>query len=102
MIIYHPAARREYDRQVERLMKTPNTTRVVANFIDEIESAETAILDHPSGFPLVVAKARYRRFGPTRIYRFTLIYQIEGSDLYVLAVIHPAHRPRYWIRRRTS
>ena len=52
VIIYHPAARKEYDRQVARLMKRPFTTRVVANFIEEIESAEKAILSNPDRFPL--------------------------------------------------
>jgi hypothetical protein len=100
VVIYHPAARREYDRQVARLMKTPFTTQVVANFIDEIESAERAILHHPDRFPLVRGLAQYRRFGPTKIYRFTLIYQQTGSNFYILAVAHPARRPRYWIKRR--
>jgi hypothetical protein len=100
MILYHPAARREYDRQVARLMKNPFTTRVVANFIEEIETAERAILRDPDRFPLVSGLTQYRRFGPTKIYRFNVIDQIAGSDLHVLAVAHPARRPRYWIKRR--
>ena len=28
--------------------------------------------------------------------------QIVGSDLHILAVAHPARRPRYWIKRRIS
>jgi plasmid stabilization system protein ParE len=102
MIVYHPAARREYDRQVVHLMKTPFTTRVVANFIEEIESAEKDILRNPDRFPMVSGQIQYRRFGPTRIYRFSVIYQTDGSDLYILAIAHPARRPRYWIKRRIS
>ena len=100
MIFYHPSARREYDRQVARLMKNPFTTRVVANFIEEIEAAEKAILRDPVRFPVVRGKSQYRRFGPTKIYRFNLIYEIAGSNLHVLAVAHPARRPLYWIKRR--
>jgi len=81
-------------------MKTPFTVRVVANFIEEIESAEKAILRNPNGFPFVYGKTLYRRFGPTKIYRFTVIYQSAGNDLYILAIAHPARRPGYWIRRR--
>ena len=102
MILYHPAARREYDRQVARLMKNPFTTRVVANFIEEIESAEKAILHDLERFPIVRGKNQYRRFGPTKIYRFNVIYEIVGSDLHILAVAHPSRRPRYWIKRRIS
>ena len=100
VLLYHPAARREYDRQVARLMKNPFTTRVVANFIEEIESAEKAILRDPDRFPKVLGESQYYRFGPTKIYRFNVIYQIVSSDLHILAVAHPARRPRYWIKRR--
>ena len=102
MILYHPAARREYDRQVARLMRNPFTTRVVANFIEEIESAERAIARSPHRYSLVKGHSEYRRFGPTKIYRFNVIYEIVGSDLHILAIAHPARRPRYWIRRRIS
>jgi hypothetical protein len=100
VILYHPSARREYDRQVARLMKSPFTTRVVANFIQEIESAEKAIPCDPERFPVVRGKSQYRRFGPTKIYRFIVIYQIADGDLHILAVAHPARRPFYWIKRR--
>jgi len=100
MILYHPAARREYDRQVTHLTKTPFTTRVVANFIEEIESAEKAILRDPDRFPVVSGTSQHRRFGPTKIYLFNVIYQLAGSDLHILAIAHPARRPRYWIKRR--
>jgi len=102
MILYHPAARREYDLQVALLMKRPFTTQVVANFIEEIEAAEKAILRDPERFALVRGKNQYRRFGPTKIYRFNVIYQVVGSDLHILAVAHPSRRPYYWIRRRIS
>ncbi len=100
VILYHPAARREYDRQIARLMINPFTTRVVANFIEEIESAERAILRDPKRFAVVRGKSEYRRFGPTKIYRFNVIYEIVGNDLHILAVAHPARRPFYWIKRR--
>jgi len=102
VILYHPAARREYDRQVARLLKNPFTTRVVANFIEEIELAEAAVLRNPHRYPLVKGHSEYRRFGPTKIYRFSVIYEIVGGDLHILAIAHPSRRPRYWIRRRIS
>ena len=102
MILYHPSARREYDLQVARLMKTPFTTRVVANFIEEIEAAEKALLRDPDRFPFVKGSTHYRRFGPTKIYRFNIIYQSVDSDFYILAVAHPARRPKYWAKRRIS
>jgi len=83
-------------------MRTPFTTRVVANFVEEIESAEKAILLNPDRFPLVRGQYHYRRFGPTKIYRFSVIYETIGCDLHILAVAHPARRPRYWIKRRIS
>jgi hypothetical protein len=51
---------------------------------------------------MVSGHAQYRRFGPTKIYRFNVIYEIVGSDLQILAVAHPARKPRYWIKRRIS
>jgi len=100
VIIYHPSARREYDHQIARLMKRPFTTQVVANFIEEIESAEKAILRNHDMFPIVGGQKLCRRFGPTKIYRFMVIYRLVGSDLHILAIAHPARRPRYWIKRR--
>ena len=100
VIIYHPAARKEYDRQVARLMKRPFTTRVVANFIEEIESAEKAILSNPDRFPLLRGKLGHRRFGPTKIYKFGIVYRTVGDDLHILAIAHPARKPHYWLRRR--
>ena len=100
MIIYHPAARREYDRQIAVLMRNPFTTRVVSNFIEEIESAEKAIHDDPRRFPVVCGENQYRRFGPTKIYRFILIYETMGKDIHIIALVHPSRRPRYWIKRR--
>lgn len=102
MIIYHPLARREYDRQVALLMRNPFTTRVVSNFIEEIESAEKSILRDPQRFHVIRGKNQYRRFGPTKIYRFLIIYEIVGSDIYIYAIVHPSRRPSYWIRRRIS
>ncbi len=100
VILYHPAARKEYDRQVARLMKRPFTTRVVANFIEEIEAAEKAILQDPDRHALVRGKNIFRRFGPTKIYHFSIIYRMVGDNLHVLAVTHPSRKPNYWIRRR--
>ena len=81
-------------------MKRPFTTQVVANFINEIESAERDILQNPDLFPIVQGQKLYRRFGPTKIYRFIVIYRFVGSDLHILAVAHPSRQPRYWLRRR--
>ena len=46
------AANREFNRWANFLFRRPYTTRVVAEFVDEIEDAFAKIRDHPDRYPL--------------------------------------------------
>ena len=68
-----------------------------AAFIDEIERAARALMEHPESGPVVrdpVRKKVIRRFP------YTLFYTVRPGEVRVLAVGHQKRRPFYWARRR--
>jgi plasmid stabilization system protein ParE len=72
--------------------------RAAARFSEELDEAESAILDHPHAWlPDDGGTRRYllRRFP------FSVVYRVEASRVVILAVAHARRRPGYW-RHRTS
>lgn len=93
------AANIEFIRWANFLYQRPYTTKVVAEFIDEIQDAFDKIRDHPERFPLV-GYSDYRKFGPTHKHHFNVIYVVRDNVTWIVAIAHPARRVRYWSRRR--
>jgi plasmid stabilization system protein ParE len=91
-------ANAEFNRWAHFLFHRPYTTRVVAEFVDEIEDALLKIQKHPERYPLE-GYSDYRKFGPTRKHHFKVIYTIRENRVWVVAIAHPARRLRYWSRR---
>jgi hypothetical protein len=72
------AANREFNRWANFLYRRPYTTRVVAEFVDEIEDAFEKIRDHPDRYPLE-GYSDYRKIGPTPKHHFKVIYVVRNG-----------------------
>jgi plasmid stabilization system protein ParE len=93
------AANIEFNRWADFLCHRPYTTKVVAEFVDEIQDAFEKIRDHPDRYPME-GYSDYRKFGPTRKHHFKVIYAVRDGVTWIVAVAHPARRMRYWARRK--
>jgi plasmid stabilization system protein ParE len=87
------AANIEFNRWADFLYHRPYTTKVVAEFIDEIQDAFEKIRDHPNRYPLE-GYSDYRRFGPTCKHHFKVIYTVRNGVIWIVAIAHPARRMR--------
>ena len=92
------AANIEFNRWANFLFRRPYTTKVVAEFVDEIEDALEKIRNHPGRYPLE-GYSDYRKFGPTSKHHFKVIYVVRDGVIWIVAIAHPARRMHYWARR---
>ena len=93
-IRFHELARRElfetrdyYDDLVYKLGE---------RFIIEVERCLNIIKNNPLAYPVIkqnVHKAVIIKFP------FSILYQIEKDNIYVLAVMHQKRKPKYWAER---
>ena len=66
-------------------------------FIAEFERTLNVLVAHPNlGAPW---RAATRRF-PLRRFPFSVIYQVKGEELRVIALAHQRRRPGYWSGRK--
>lgn len=97
MIRFRPAAARELTADVRYYNK--HYTGRGDRFGAAVERALFAIVESPSGFPLLyepdIRSAKVERF-PYRV-----VYVVIGDDIDVIAVAHAKRRPAYWRRRST-
>jgi len=98
-LIIHPAAQAEFDRKVAYFQKKGLLFNSAELFIDEIESALDAIPDQIGRSRMPGALA-YFRVGPTERFSFSIIYQVVGPEIHVVAIAAPERRPGFWKRRR--
>ena len=98
-LIVHPAAQKEFDRKVDYLRKNGLLLNAADLFVDEIERALDQIRNDP-GKSLMPGARNYYRVGPTERFSYSLIYQISGETIEVLAISAPQRRPGHWKRRR--
>jgi plasmid stabilization system protein ParE len=66
---------------------------------DEIDAVLALILRFPYAAPQSRRRAD-RRVAPLDRFPFTIVYQIAGDEIVVLALAHTSRRPGYWFRRR--
>lgn len=91
---YHPLARKElhdasdyYDRIDPQLGD---------DFLEEIEDCISRILRFPRAWTRLRVDVRRCR---THRFPYSLIYQLEGERVYILAVMHSSRKPNYWVDR---
>jgi toxin ParE1/3/4 len=66
-------------------------------FLDEVQTALTAIAQFPEGSPLL--RGRIRRKVLLR-FPYFLMYSLHAGQLRILAVAHEKRRPFYWRGRQ--
>jgi toxin ParE1/3/4 len=91
---YHPHARKElndasdyYDRIDPQLGD---------DFLEQIEDCISRILRFPRSWTRLRGEVRRCR---THRFPYSLIYQLEGERVYILAVMHSSRKPNYWVDR---
>ena len=67
-----------------------------ARFIDEFEGLTELLRDQPEIGVRITPPFRRAIF---RTFPFSLIYSIEGSLIWIVAVAHQSRRPDYWRKR---
>jgi plasmid stabilization system protein ParE len=98
-MVIHPAARKEFDHTVDYLHQKGLLPNAAELFIDEIESGLDEIKKHP-GKSRMPGAPNYYRIGPTPRFSYSIIYQINGAALEVIAIAAPQRRPGYWKKRQ--
>jgi plasmid stabilization system protein ParE len=68
-----------------------------AAFLDEVQTALTALAQFPEGSPLL--RGRIRRKVLLR-FPYSLMYSVHAGQLRILAVAHEKRRPFYWHGRQ--
>jgi plasmid stabilization system protein ParE len=66
-------------------------------FLDDVERAIEAILQHPKAAPLVRGGVRKK---PLVKFPYSLLYSVRPNEIRLLAVAHQKRRPFYWRGRR--
>ncbi len=93
-IDFHPAA----DREVRHARRwyAARSGPTAARFHAEFWRTAGAVSHTPTAFsPL----SHGTRFAPLRKFPYYLVFVVEPSLVFVLAVVHTSRRPGYWFRR---
>ena len=73
------------------------TSELALAFIAEVERTLERLSAHPNlGVPW---RATMRRF-PLRRFPYSVLYQVKGDELRVIALAHQRRRPGYWSGRK--
>ena len=67
------------------------------DFLDELEYWFAQLKEFPSAGGILFDN--YRSVFIQR-FPFSIVYQIEGDTVYVVAVAHTSRRPGYWLKRK--
>lgn len=91
---YSSGALAEIAEAVDWYLSRPSGgPRLAERFVDELARVEQLAVERPLAWPEV--EAGVRRLVMDR-FPFSLIYELEGDDLWILAVAHHRRRPGYW------
>lgn len=93
-ISFHPGASEDYAAAYSWYFKRGAT--LAANFESEIERGVRLISQHPTRWAKFDSDRR--RF-IVRKFPYSIIYEVHGDDVIVLAVAHGRRRPGYWRER---
>jgi hypothetical protein len=96
----HPPTRQgEFERKISWLKKHGYLVNAPAMFYDEMQATlrELSQLAHHRA---ILNAPGYYRLGPTPTFRYSVIYQVMGTTIYLVAFAAPERRPGYWRRRK--
>jgi plasmid stabilization system protein ParE len=93
--IYHPHARQELDDATDHYDSID--LKLGDDFLEEIDDCIARILM----FPLAWARVQHKSVRRCRTHRFpySLIYDLEEEQVFILAVMHESREPNYWVDR---
>jgi hypothetical protein len=98
-IVIHPLAQGEFERKIRWLKKHGYLINAPKIFNDEIQKAFLE-LGRRAHHRAIAPNSGYYRLGPTRRFRYSLIYQLSGTTIYLVAIAAPERRPGYWRGRK--
>jgi plasmid stabilization system protein ParE len=91
---YHPHAQRELDDAADYYDSID--LELGDDFLEEIEGCISRILMFPLAWPTLYGSVRQCR--PHR-FPYSLIYDLEDEQVFILAVMHQSREPNYWVDR---
>ena len=91
----HPAARREIRRAFGWYLQEASA-RIAAGFLDDFEDTLALLKTHPEiGEP---GGSNTRRLIFQR-HPYTVVYQLKGDTIEIVAIAHHSRQPEYWAGR---
>ncbi len=92
---YHPHARRELNDATDYYDHID--PRLGDLFLEEIDDCIKRILKFPRAWTQLRGSVRRCR---THRFPYSLIYELEDENIFILAVMHSSRRPNYWVDRQ--
>jgi plasmid stabilization system protein ParE len=91
---FHPHARKELDAATDYYDRiAPNLGDA---FLEEIADCIFRILKFPQAWPKLRGSVRRCR---THRFPYSLVYDLEKEQVFILAVMHSSREPNYWVKR---
>jgi plasmid stabilization system protein ParE len=90
-ILFHPEAQAEYDDAVAWYQS--RSARASARFRAEVERVLGLIQSYPEMYPPYDDD---HRFAVLRRFPYSLVYQVQPGQVYVVAVAHSSRSAGYW------
>ena len=91
---YHPHARRELDDAADYYDNID--LKLGDDFLEEIDDCISRILMFPLAWTKMHGSVRGCR---THRFPYSVIYDLEEEQVFVLAVMHLSREPNYWVDR---
>jgi plasmid stabilization system protein ParE len=91
---YHPHARRELNDAADYYDSID--LKLGDDFLEEIDDCISRILMFPVAWTKLRGSVRRCR---THRFPYSLIYDLEEEQVFILAVMHLSREPNYWVNR---
>ena len=96
-LIFHPIAEKELDEAAA--WYNDKEQGLGAALIFEVDQAISRIINLPNAWPILNGTLRRCR---TRRFPYYVVYEKDGSDLTIIAIMHERRRPGYLEGRKKS
>ncbi len=90
-VLFHPEAQAEYDAALAWYQS--RSMSAATRFEDEVERVLGLIAASPEMFPLYDDA---HRFAVLRRYPYSVVYQVQSGQVYVVALAHSSRSAGYW------
>lgn len=93
-VFFHPEAQAEYE--AASAWYEDRSTKAADDFENVVERVLELICDRPLLFPRYDHRNHYAGLGR---FPFKVVYQLQGEEIYVVALAHYSRNPGYWKNR---